>query len=130
MADIVHASVTVVVVWGFDIVTTHILSLGADSLATERGGIDFTAQSNLVQTSIMHKACKLHVIVDGLVDKLDSIRVLNGEFGIVWRLDIFGDDAVNDSQVNKFEIFARLGTVLDRLVLLLEIVEEGRSVVS
>lgn len=68
--------------------------------------------------------------MDGLVDKLDSIRVLNGEFGIVWRLDIFGDDAVNDSQVNKFEIFARLGTVLDRLVLLLEIVEEGRSVVS
>jgi hypothetical protein len=68
--------------------------------------------------------------VDGLVDKLDAIRVLDGEFGIVWRLDVFGDNAVDDAQVNKLEVFACLGAVLDRLVLLLEIVKEGRSVVS
>ena len=40
-------------------------------------------------------AGEIHVVEDGVVDSLDAVRVVVGENGIVWSLDIFIHNAID-----------------------------------
>lgn len=49
----------------------------------------------MVETTTWHVKSKLHIVVDGIVDRLDAVGVVDGEFGIVRCLDIFVDETVD-----------------------------------
>lgn len=75
-------------------------------------------------------AGKGHVVVDAVVDGFNAVGVVVGEDRVIWSLDVLVDDAIDDAQVDKLKLLAALCAVGNRLVLLVEVVEKSRAVVS
>ena len=95
MADVVDSASAIVIVRTFDVVTTHVLCLGADRLIGKRRSVGLVAELDLLQTAIMHVQGELHIVVDCVVYRFDSVRVVIRKFWIVGRLDHFVDDSVD-----------------------------------
>ena len=95
MADIVGSASAIEIVRTFNVVTTHVLCLSADRLIGKRRSVGLVAELDLLQTAIMHVQSELHIVVDCIVDRFDSVRVVVREFWIVRRLDHFIDDSVD-----------------------------------
>lgn len=72
---------------------------------------------------------KLHVVVDGLVDSLDTVGIVHSEFRVVRGLDRLVDDAVNNSQRVEIKLNTINTTVGNSLILLVKMIEELRSLV-
>ena len=130
VSDIVGSSARVLVVRSFDIVSAHILGFGAEGLSgkvvlTRFSG--FAAVLDGFEASAVHVQGELHVVVDGIVDCLDAIGVVDGKLGVVGSLDSLVDDAVSNAEGVEVELDARNGSVGDELVLVVEVVEKRRS---
>jgi hypothetical protein len=65
---------------------------------------------------VIHPASESH--------SLDAVGVVDGELGVVRRLDGLVDDAVDDAQRVEVEVDALVRALGDLLVLLVEVVEE------
>lgn len=130
MSDIIGTSARVLVVRTLDIVSTHILSFRAEGLCgnvvlTSLSG--FAAVFDVFETATVHVECKLHVVVDGVVDGFDAVRVVDGEFRVVGSLDGLVNDTVSDTEGVEVELDTGNGSVGDKLVLVVEVIEERRS---
>lgn len=88
------------------------------------------AEFDLFQTSSVHVSCKCHVFIDFVGDGFDPVGIVVGKDRVVGCLDVFVDDPVDDSKVDEFKVFALLGAVGNRLVLLVEVVEEPGTVMT
>src|SRR5437588_7533730 len=75
MADIVDSAFTMVIVRTFNVVTTHVLCLSTDRLIGKRRSVGFVAELDLLQTALMHVQSELHIVVDCVVHRLDSVCV-------------------------------------------------------
>lgn len=73
---------------------------------------------------------ELHEVVDGLVDGLDAISVVPGKFRVVWNLNQFVNNTVDDSQGIHLKGDAFFLPAGDERVLFIKVVIERRSVVS
>ena len=71
-----------------------------------------------------------HIIVDGLVDSGDVVGVMYSKFWVVGYLDVFVDNAIDYAKTAKVEGFARDCTIGNELILLIEVVEERRTIVT
>ena len=132
MSDIVCAPTTEGVVRSLNIISAHILCFRTDGL---RGQIFLAGLSGLattvnqIETATGHVQGKLHVVVDSIVDGLDAVRVVDSKLGVVRCLNVLVDDTVSNTQSVEVELDTRNGSVGDELVLVVEVVEERRSVV-
>lgn len=97
MADVVDAAAAELVVRALDVVAAHVGGFGAEGVVGEGGAVGGGAQGELVLAAVGHAVGKPHVVVDGLVDGLDAVGVVVGEFRVVVGLDGFVDNAVDDS---------------------------------
>lgn len=71
------------------------------------------------------------MVVDGVVDQLQAVRVLAGEAEEVFRLRRLVDDGVDHAEAFHVELAAGGGGVLVQLfVLLVEVSEEGGAPVA
>lgn len=59
-----------------------------------------------IQTTIVHIAGKLHVVVDGVIYRLDAVRVVICELGVVRCLDVLVNDAVDYTKGVEIELDA------------------------
>lgn len=90
-----------------------------------------TAYLYLVKTTdVGHEAGKLHVVVDGLVDELNAIGVVLGELRVVGGLGVKVEDTIADAERIKGELGPVGCAVSDHLVLLVEVVEESRTIMT
>lgn len=92
--------------------------------------VGIVAVSNLVETTVGHVGGKVHVVENCVIDSLDAVGVVVRKEWVVRSLDVFIDDAVYDTQVDKVECLASGGTILDELVLLIEVIEESWAIVT
>lgn len=143
--DIVHASAGVVVVRRLDVVATHVCGFVADlqnaggELCRSDLRVDVVeagvalcgcaAVCDLVEASVDHFVGEFGVGVDGGVVGFYAVGVVCGEFGVVSGLDGFVDDAVDYAEGVEGHGVALGAAVLDRLVLLVEVVEECGAVI-
>lgn len=88
------------------------------------------AIANLEETAVEHFVCKLGIRVDGVVVRLDSVCVVDGELGVVGSLDGFVDDAVDYTQRVEVHWVAGHAAILDLQVLLVKVAEERWAVVA
>ncbi len=95
MPNIVHSSTTICVIWTFNVVTAHITSFSADCLTREGGAVGLVAIADLIQAAVDHECCKLGIGVHGIVIRLDTVRVVDGKFGIVRSLNVLINDAID-----------------------------------
>ena len=130
MADVVDATATEEVVRRLDVVTAHVGCFGADCLTIQGGGVDLFASLDLFETAVGHVASKLHVVVDGVVDRLYAVCIVNSEFRVVRCLDVFIDDTIDYAKRIEIERFSSLGPVLDGSILIVEVLEECGSIVT
>ncbi len=131
MANVIHASATEHVVRLLDIGAALIRGLRAVELADFGGAIDLTASIHLSKATIEgHVARELHVVVDGLVDELDTVAVVLGELGVIRRLCIEVEDPVTDAKGIENELCPIGHPVPNHFVLLVEIIIERRAVMA
>jgi hypothetical protein len=130
MSDIIGSPARILVVRTLNIVSAHILCFGAKSLGGKivlASLSGFAAVLDILEASAAHVQCKLHVVVDSVVDSLDAVCVVDGKLGVVGSLDSLVDDTVSDTESVEVELNSRNGSVGDKLVLVVEVVEERRS---
>jgi hypothetical protein len=74
-------------------------------------------------------AAKLAIVVDGVIDKIDTIAVVLGasELEKVASLHDRLDDAVDDTKTLHLELAALCSILVELLVLLAEVCEECRA---
>lgn len=130
MSDIVCSASREAVVGALYVVSAHVLCLGAESLGgkvvlTSLSGL--TAVVNQVKTSIGHGQSEFHVVVDSVVDSLDTVCVVDSKFGVVRGLNHLIDDSVSDTESVEVKLDTRNGSVRDKLILVVEVVEERWS---
>lgn len=130
MANIINAAAAVGVVGPFDVVAAHVCSFRANVLANGGGAVGLAAVVDLVEAAVGHEAGEFHVLVHRLVDGLDAVGVVDGEFGVVGGLDGFVDDAVDYTERVKVKLDAFVGAVADELVLIVKVVVKDRTVVT
>jgi hypothetical protein len=87
MTNVVNAAAAIVVIGPFDVVTAHIGRLGAERPLGERCPVRGAAEIDQIGAATLHVVGKLHVIVHGIVEGLDAIGVVHGEFRVVGGLD-------------------------------------------
>lgn len=127
VTNIIDTPITVRVVWSLDVVAAHILRFCAYSLAGGCRAVSIAAVFNLLETTVVHVASELHVVVDCIVDSFDAVCVVVRKFRIVWRLNIFIDDAIDYAERVEVELNAGLSAIGDHLVLLVEVIVKGGS---
>jgi len=146
VADVIDSASTVVVVWGLDVVTAHVCGFVADlQLAWSQfrlgdWGINMVvgrislrssaAESNLVETAVVHVVRELGVRVNGIVVRLDAVGIVDSKLGVVLCLDRLIDDTVDYTERVEVHLVARHASVLDLQVLVVKVGEEGRTVVT
>lgn len=92
MADVINSATGELIVWSLDIVSAHTRGFGADGVVSKGCPVGLSAVIDLVEAAVRHEAGEFHVVVDGVVDGLDAICVVNGELWVKWSLDIFIDN--------------------------------------
>ena len=65
-----------------------------------------------------------------MVDRLDSIRIVHGKFRIVWCLSVEIIDSVANAKRIEYQLGAVSCAIGNRLVLIVEVVEEGWTIVT
>ena len=131
MTDIIDTSFTRgVVVGALHVVTAHVRGFGTDRLSAECALVRIVTVSNLVEAPVGHMGSEVHVVEDRVIDPFDAIGVVGGKQWVVRSLDVFINYAVDDAQIDKIERLARRGTVLNELVLLIEVVVESWTVMT
>ncbi len=88
------------------------------------------AETNLVKASVEHVVGKLGIVVHSVVVCLDAVGVVDSEFGVVAGLDGLVDDTVYYTQRVELHGVTRHATIRNLEVLIIEVVEERRSVVA
>lgn len=127
VSDIVCSTSGEAVVGTLDIVSAHVLGLRAESLSGKvvlTGLSGLTAVVNQVKTSVGHVQSELHVVIDSIVDSLDTVCVVDSKFGVVRSLNLLIDDSISDTKSVEIELNTRDGSIRDKLVLVVEVVEE------
>jgi hypothetical protein len=130
VSDIIGTTAGVAVVRTFDIVSAHILCFGAYCLG---GEVVLTSLSGLaaaidqIETSAAHVQGELHIVVDSIVDSLDTVCVVDGKLRVVRSLDSLVNDTVSDTKSIEVKLHTRNSSIGDELVLVVEVVEERRS---
>jgi len=83
MSDIIDSAVAIVVVRGLNIVTTHVVGFGAKGVLGQstrlKGLIDGHACINLITATVYHVVGKFGIVVDCVVDGLDTVCVVHSE---------------------------------------------------
>lgn len=92
MADVIDSSTGELIVWSLDIISAHTRGFGADGMVSKGCPVALSAVTDLVEATVRHEAGEFHVVVDGVIDGLDAICVVNGELWVKRRLCIFVDD--------------------------------------
>jgi hypothetical protein len=83
-----------------------------------------------LKTSIGHVQSELHVVVDRVVDSLDTICVVDSKFRVVRGLNLLIDDTVADTKSVEVKLDTRDGSIGDKLVLVVKVVEERWSCIK
>lgn len=131
MTNIIHASVTEHVVRFLDVGAALISGLRAVELANFGGAIDLTASIHLSKaTNEWHVASELHVFIDGLVDELDTVAVVLGEFGVVWCLGIEVEESITDTKGIENELCPIRRPISNHFILFVEIIIESWAVMT
>lgn len=99
-------------------------------LSNVRCPVSLTAEFQGIAASSFEVICKLHIVIYSIIDCFDAIRVVIGEFRIVWSLNGLIDDTVDYSECVKDEGNAFDRSVADQFVLLVKVVVKGRAVVT
>lgn len=124
MTDIICPPSTHIIIRTLDVIATHVTGFRADGMVRQRSPVRSCAESKLLLAAVGHAVGELHVVVDGVVDGLDAVGVVDGEFGIVVGLDGLVDHAVDDSERVEVERDSFGLSGFDLFVLFVEIVEE------
>jgi hypothetical protein len=130
VSDIIGTTARIAVVRTFDIVSAHILCFGADGLG---GKVILTSLSSLttavdqIEASSAHVQSELHVVVDSVVDSLNTVGVVDGELRVVRGLNSLVNDTVSNTKSVEVKLDTRNSSIGDELVLVVEVVEERRS---
>lgn len=99
ITNVVDAAAAELVVGFFDVGAALVSRLFAVELANWSGAVGFAARIYLGEAAyIGHETGKLHIIVDGLVDKLDAVGVVLSELGIVGSLGIQVENSVANAK--------------------------------
>jgi hypothetical protein len=130
MPNIISATATELIVGTFNISPTRFCGIEANVLSFIRGAVRGGAGGDLVFAHAGVVICCFHIGVDAVVDGFNTVGVVDGELRIVGRLDGLVDDAVADAEGVHDEFSAVLSTVGDCVVLIFEVREEGRSIVT
>ena len=88
------------------------------------GSIDLLTRVTEIEATTMHVAGKLHELVDGVVDCLNTIGIVDSKFWIVRCLDFLGNDTIPNAKSVKDKLSAVRCAVGDHFVLFVEIVVE------
>lgn len=97
MTNVICPPSTHIVIRTLDVITTHVAGFGADGMLSQGGAVGGRTESKLLLAAVGHVVGELHVVVDGFVDGLDAVGVVDGELGVVVGLDGLVDNAVDDS---------------------------------
>lgn len=98
MADIVDAATAELVVGFLDVRAALIGGLLAVELADRSRSIDLTTCCDLREaTDIRHIGGEFHIVIDRLIDKLDSVGIVLGELRVVRRLCVQIEDSIADT---------------------------------
>lgn len=76
-------------------------------MAGKGAAIHLIAVCDLIEAAIVHVACELGILVDGVIVGLDAICVVDGKLWVERRLDVLVDDAVTDAERVHGEKVAR-----------------------
>lgn len=95
-----------------------------------RGPVDLLTLSTEVKAASDHIAGEFHVLVDRVIDGLDAVRVINGKFRVPRSLDALRYDTIANAQRIEYELGAVGRTISDQFVLVVEVVEERRTIVA
>ncbi len=94
---LVNTATTVHIVGRLNVRSALVRRLEAVLHAYIRTSIDLLARGAEIGAASNHVVCKLHVLVDSVIDSLDAIGVIDSKFWIPWRLDGFADNTVYDT---------------------------------
>ena len=122
---LIDAAPTVFVIRSFDVVPTLVGGLEARLHSYVGGSIDRLACRTLIETTTDHVAGELHVLVNSVVDSLDSIGIVYSKFGIPRRLDGLRYDAITYAQSIENELSAICRTISNQFILVVEVVVES-----
>lgn len=130
MTDIIDSAAANFIIRSFDEVSTRFGSINANHLTLERGTVGSCAGSYLVLTHARIIVGRFHRKIDGVVDRFDSVSVVDCEFGVEGRLNGFVNNAIANAKGIHNEPSAILSAICNRGVLILKVGEEGRSVMA
>lgn len=103
--------------------------MGARDIAIDSINVHCRTLVNTIGTAASNVVGERHVVRDGVVDRFDSVRVVDGKYRIVRCLDLLADNTIADSQRVHDELCAICLSSFDEVILRLEIVEENWTVV-
>ena len=126
MPDIVDTSTTVRIVRSFNVVSAHRCSLRAESLVAEASQVGSPAQRHLVLTAVDHFIGEHGIVIDRVIECLDAVRVVICEAGVIWCLNGFVDDTVDNEETAKLDRSTLFLAALDLLGLVVDVVLQQR----
>lgn len=122
MANVVNAPPAVFIVRLLRIGAALIDGLSAKELSDLCGPVGLLAERESVKASTVHESGKLHIVINGVVDGLDTICVVVGKFGVVRGLDGLIDDSIANTKSIKYKRGAFTRSIGNKLILFIKII--------
>jgi hypothetical protein len=130
VTDVVNAATTESVIWLLYERAAEVGGRRTGQLTTWSIAVGLLAVLDLVVATFGHVVGLLHESVDGIVDSLDSVGVVDRKFRVVRSLNLLIDDTVDYAESVHLKLDTFDGAVLDTLVLLVEVVVKPWSIVT
>ena len=94
---LIDTATAIHIIWGLNVGPA--LICGLETILHSHVGrpVDLFALSTQIKTATNHITSKFHVLVDGIIDRLDAVSIVYGELGIVRRLNTFADNTISDA---------------------------------
>ena len=122
--SLIDAAAAIHVVRRFHIGSTLVGCLEASLLADVCGPVDLLTLGAEIKAAAYHVACKLHVLVNRIIDRFDSIRVVYSEFWVVGRLNRFTNDTVANTKCVEDKWSSTSTSICDQCILFVKVVIE------
>lgn len=130
VSDVVNTTAGICVIWTFDKVAAYCGSLRTCRETVRGGEVCLGAVLNVVRTSARDGHSRFHEVVDRFVDGFDTVGVMDGKLRIIRSLDELIDDTIADAEGVEIKAGSIYGTILNALVLIIEIVEKYGTVMT
>ena len=128
--SLIDAAAAVHVVRRFHVGSALVGCLEANLLADVRRPVDLLALGAEIETAAYHIACKLHVLVNRIIDRLDTVCVVHSEFWVVGRLNRFTDDTVANTKRVEDKWSSTSTSICDQCILFVKVVVERWTIMA